>query len=631
MTITHWGRRDFIRLSARAAGALSLGKAANSLGEQPGQLNLTQPSDAPSESPHSFNGTYEGTRLGQIAFPMGGMGAGMICLEGTGALSKFSLRHRPDLTNEPKVFAAVSIKGLQKTARVLEGPVPAWKLRPQFSGGEFGEPPIACWGLPRFHEATFEARFPFAAVRLKAEEMPLEVELTGWSPFTPGDADNASLPVASVEYRFINRTQVPVDAVFSFNAENFISEPPQGWVALDTEAQDRIRPTSGGFILYGPGADDRPWDEGCWAAWVDDPNVKVNHAWFRVGAVPSFSLPIVWRDIASDACHEREPWTEGSSPGASLFVPFAIAPGQAKTITLQLAWYFPQSNLYEPKERLNDGKRTPFPPPPETYRPWYAGLFSSIDEVIKYWRSQYRPLKQATEKFTQAFYDSTLPPEVIEAVAANLTILKSPTVLRQTDGRFWEWEGSNDLVGSCYGSCTHVWNYAQAIAHLFPDVERSMRETEFGPGGGDEAGLVLCTLPRGGAPSLPFDFSAEVWTGTEYHVASHLIALGMVGLHIIRACRCRYDGRIRNPIDELEAGHWYARALSLYALLQAFSGARYDAVDKILYLRSAIKGDFRCFLSTATGYGTVGVKNGQPLVEVVSGDIPYAKIKYVAA
>ena len=68
---------------------------------------------------------------------------------------------------------------------------------------------------------------------------------------------------------------------------------------------------------------------------------------------------------------------------------------------------------------------------------------------------------------------------MVEAVAANLTILKSPTVLRQTDGRLWNWEGCSDANGCCAGSCTHVWNYAQAIAHLFPGLERSLRETEF--------------------------------------------------------------------------------------------------------------------------------------------------------
>jgi len=150
---------------------------------------------------------------------------------------------------------------------------------------------------------------------------------------------------------------------------------------------------------------------------------------------------------------------------------------------------------------------------------------------------------------------------------------------------------------------------------------------------GDEAGVVCCSWPRGGRPSLAMIYSDEVWTGVEYQVASHLIALGKTeeGLEIVRGCRSRYDGRVRNPFDEIEAGHWYARAMSSYALLQAFSGARFDAVEKVLYLKPAIKGDFRCFLSTATGFGTVGVKNGKPFVEVVSGKIPYKEIKYASA
>jgi uncharacterized protein (DUF608 family) len=144
-----------------------------------------------------------------------------------------------------------------------------------------------------------------------------------------------------------------------------------------------------------------------------------------------------------------------------------------------------------------------------------------------------------------------------------------------------------------------------------------------------EAGLLVCSWPRGGKPALPFPYSDEVWTGYEYDVASHLIMTGQTkkGLAIVRAVRRRYDGRWRNPFDEYECGHWYARAMSSYGLLQACSGARYDAVTQTLYLRPAIKGDFRAFLCTATGYGTVGVRRGQPFIEVVAGSIPIQRIE----
>jgi hypothetical protein len=111
-----------------------------------------------------FGSQYGGEYLNQIAFPMGGLGAGMICLEGVGALSHVSLRNRPEIFHEPCVFAAIAIQGAPGSARVVEGPVPARKI---FGGagsgnGEGG----ATYGLPRFATAAFQARFPFATVSL---------------------------------------------------------------------------------------------------------------------------------------------------------------------------------------------------------------------------------------------------------------------------------------------------------------------------------------------------------------------------------------------------------------------------------------------------------------------------------
>jgi hypothetical protein len=144
---------------------------------------------------------------------------------------------------------------------------------------------------------------------------------------------------------------------------------------------------------------------------------------------------------------------------------------------------------------------------------------------------------------------------------------------------------------------------------------------------GDEGGLLLCSWPKGGKLSLPFVYSDEVWTGIEHQVASHLMMTGYVkqGLDIVRASRNRYDGRVRNPFNEYECGHWYARALSSYGYLQALTGVRYDAVEKKLYVDSKI-GDFTSFLSTSSGFGTVSLKTGKVSVDVVYGTIAITTI-----
>ena len=112
-----------------------------------------------------------------------------------------------------------------------------------------------------------------------------------------------------------------------------------------------------------------------------------------------------------------------------------------------------------------------------------------------------------------------------------------------------------------------------------------------------------------------------------YQVASHLMFKGEVekGLDIVRLCRKRYDGRVRNPFNEYECGNWYARAMSSYAMLEGLTGVRYDAVDQILYIDSKV-GDFTSFLSAETGFGTVGLKDGNPFLKVVYGKINPQKV-----
>ena len=124
----------------------------------------------------------------------------------------------------------------------------------------------------------------------------------------------------------------------------------------------------------------------------------------------------------------------------------------------------------------------------------------------------------------------------------------------------------------------------------------------------DEPGLLLCSWPRDGKPSLPFVYSDEVWTGIEYQVASHMVYEGLVdeGLTLVNAVRQRYDGRVRNPWNEYECGNYYARALASYGVLLALTGFRYSAPARRLDLGPRLgprKGCF--FFAVDSGWGRI--------------------------
>jgi len=146
---------------------------------------------------------------------------------------------------------------------------------------------------------------------------------------------------------------------------------------------------------------------------------------------------------------------------------------------------------------------------------------------------------------------------------------------------------------------------------------------------GNEPGLLLCSWPRGGKPTLPFVYSDEVWTGIEYQVASHMIAEGLVreGLEIVKAVRSRYEGRVRNPWNEYECGSYYARAMASYALLGALSGFRYSAVEKTLWFAPKIdRRPFNVFFSTATGYGSITLKKHALAISMLEGRLALKRI-----
>ncbi len=439
---------------------------------------------------------YKNDYLAQIAFPLGGIGAGSISINGIGGLQDFAIRNAPSLTAQPDghattdaAFALLHIKGKRPAltiTRLLEGPMPLGRISAQglksqgYRGGGHE-------GLPRCEDCTFVGEYPIAEVSLEDSELPVDVGITAWSPLIPLDDRNSSLPAAIVEYSFTNDSKQAVDCEFSFHLSHLASgADPSG-----KSSRSAVIPGGGVFFH-----NTDPWEAETFgsAALVALPPrsmvggnsevqkraPRIKAMWYRGGWFDSISA--LWREISTGnfASNQGSDQAEAGRNGGSILLALRIAPGQTVTCPILITWHFPnvttrsgqpvESNL--PALR---GEARSAPP----WHPYYAGQWRHAGEVAQYVATNFTSLRQRTFAFRDALFASTVPAPLLDAVSANLAILKSPTILRQQNGDLWGWEGCFPNAGCCAGSCTHVWNYAQALPHLFPALERTLRNQEY--------------------------------------------------------------------------------------------------------------------------------------------------------
>ena len=100
-----------------------------------------------------------------------------------------------------------------------------------------------------------------------------------------------------------------------------------------------------------------------------------------------------------------------------------------------------------------------------------------------------------------------------------------------------------------------------------------------------------------------------------------MIYAGMTaqGVECVRNARARHDGEKRNPWNEPECGHHYARAMSAWSTLLAVSGFHYQGGDRRITIKAPA--GHRCFWSTATGWGTFHVTASGAALHVDHGTL----------
>ncbi|AKH82667.1 hypothetical protein AA958_10995 [Streptomyces sp. CNQ-509] len=144
-------------------------------------------------------------------------------------------------------------------------------------------------------------------------------------------------------------------------------------------------------------------------------------------------------------------------------VPVRLAPGETARIRFTLAWHFDRVDRQLFGYLTGAG----------SLRRHYGTRFADARAAAAHTAARGDELAAATREFVRTWYeDATLPHWFLERTLAPASTLATSTVHRFQDGRFYAWEG----LYCCDGTCTHVWNYAQSAARLFPALERDTRE-----------------------------------------------------------------------------------------------------------------------------------------------------------
>lgn len=407
--------------------------------------------------------------LSEIAFPLGGIGTGTISLGGRGNLRDFEIFNKPNKGYViPFTFFALWAKaeGMPSVAKILEGKIP-----PPYRQG-FGEPQQQLQGVARFSKAEFQGKYPVANVWLTDPDIPVEAVLTAWNPFIPLNVKDSALPIAIFEWTFVNHGSKSVELSLAASMSNPVMKVDEDGKHLSQGSVNLYRKSEGlhGIFMFHPEADEDSPHTGSLALATPWQDTDVQTHWYRGGWWDK--CHVFWDDFADDGRLNEvkeidpAPW---DGDVASLAMRAVVGPGDTVTIPVYITWHFPKME-------------NPWPPPeehPKVLETYVGRHFANAWQVAEYVVQNRDTLWDATSRWLEDVFANTLPGYVIEAITSQASIIRTCTCFLLKDGNFFAWEGCGDKSGCCHGSCTHVWNYEQTLAFLFPELERSMRRTEF--------------------------------------------------------------------------------------------------------------------------------------------------------
>ena len=454
---------------------------------------------------------YTGRQLSQIAFPLGGIGTGSISLSGTGALVDWEIHNRPNIGSVlPYSFFTLwtQAEGKEPVTKVLQSPpqAPFSGLGGgTYRGFGFGVGRENGAGLPHMRKGIFYGEYPLARIEFEDPAVPLQATLEAYNPFIPLNDRDSSLPVALFHVQLHNPGKTTVRAAVAANLYNAVGYAGEGPFDAPSVGDSRntyvdrgsVRGISMTSERYA--ADDPQYGSmALMTSWTD---VDYQTCWFRGAWFDAFHH--FWDEFSSTGTLSDRTYDAPSVPGqgdvGSIVLKAEVAPGETVVLPVTIAWHFPNFRKYWGQPTCDcEGCECERP----AWKNYYATWLDDALHAAEYVAEHAERLDTETRLFHDTLFASTLPAYVLDAVSSQMSTLKTTTCLRLTDGTFYGFEGCHCGAGCCEGSCTHVWNYAQSLAFLFPALERSMRTADY-TYNLDENGHMgfRLQLPLGSSPS----------------------------------------------------------------------------------------------------------------------------------
>ncbi len=418
--------------------------------------------------------------LQYIGMPVGGINCGGVYLGGDGRLWLWDIFNETKEGIQPNLVMWNDMKVRPRDGACYVEPArPMHPLQQGFLIRIEYDGKTVCKTLEEssWDDISFEATYPIGTVRYIDKKLPLELTLQAYSPFIPLNEDESGLPATILSFQVKNNGSAPAKVTLLGYLENktsIRSADPTVCRRENAITRNETGVTVSESLLIlnekrKSALTEQP-DYGTLSISALNKNATA-YTYVSPDAIRNFGCT---PSLNSSSSHNPDGLSSASdmiqadqtSPlSKPVLEPLIggvqstvdVSAGQSGNADFVIAWHFTNLKV--------DNKV------PDTGR-YYQNKFASAGEVSAYIARNFERLSSTTLLWADTWQNSTLPHWFLERTLLNINTLATANCHRFSSGRFWAWEG----VGACAGTCTHVWQYAQAMGRLFPALERDCRE-----------------------------------------------------------------------------------------------------------------------------------------------------------